>query len=186
MSYDEPTFRQGQGLRHMSDPSLEPLRRWLPALTHWTRLRLCPSDFLVVVPEQLHQQVREAFAFLEQPDAPRAALPLTMLRNSLVNWIARVPGGTGPDAASSLPPDQRGETNRPPLEAAMGKQALDRYERALRKLDDREREAIIGRLEMAGSYQTLATSRGLSAVAARLAVLHAIIHLAVLMNDDEA
>ena len=47
-----------------------------------------------------------------------------------------------------------------PLEAAIGRESLDRYERALAMLRPDEREAIIGRVEMGYSYEELAEALG--------------------------
>ena len=44
-----------------------------------------------------------------------------------------------------------------PLEAAMGAEALARYDSALAVLADSEREAVIARIEMGCSYQEIAT-----------------------------
>jgi RNA polymerase sigma factor (sigma-70 family) len=65
-----------------------------------------------------------------------------------------------------------------PLEAAVGRQGIERYERALASLRPGEAEAIIGRLEMGYSYQELADVLGRpSAGAARVAVERAIVRL---------
>ena len=72
-----------------------------------------------------------------------------------------------------------------PLEYAIGRQAIDQYERALARLKDSEREAIIGRLELGYSYQELARMlERPSAEAARLAVTRAIVRLAEEMRRD--
>jgi RNA polymerase sigma-70 factor (ECF subfamily) len=66
-----------------------------------------------------------------------------------------------------------------PLEATIGAENLERYERALQRLKPDDREAIIGRLEMLYPYEELATVLGRpSAAAARMAVTRAMKRLA--------
>jgi RNA polymerase sigma-70 factor (ECF subfamily) len=66
-----------------------------------------------------------------------------------------------------------------PLEEAIGRDAIERYERALATLRPEEREAIIGRVEMGYSYEDLAEALGRpSAEAARKAAQRALVRLA--------
>jgi RNA polymerase sigma-70 factor, ECF subfamily len=61
---------------------------------------------------------------------------------------------------------------------AIGRESLDRYERALATLEPDEREAIIGRVEMGYSYEELAEALGKpSADAARKAAQRALVRL---------
>jgi RNA polymerase sigma-70 factor (ECF subfamily) len=70
-----------------------------------------------------------------------------------------------------------------PLEAAMGGEAVARYEHALATLSVDEREAIIGRIEMGYSYKELADALGKpSAEAARKAAQRALMRLVRQMN----
>jgi RNA polymerase sigma-70 factor (ECF subfamily) len=70
-----------------------------------------------------------------------------------------------------------------PLEAAIGAEALDRYESAMARLRPDEREAIIARVEMDGTYQDVAAALGKpTAGAARMAVSRALLRLAVEMK----
>jgi RNA polymerase sigma-70 factor (ECF subfamily) len=70
-----------------------------------------------------------------------------------------------------------------PLEVAIGKEAVDRYERALSALTPDEREAIIGRVEMGYSYEELAELlQKPSADAARKAAQRALVRLTRHMN----
>lgn len=78
--------------------------------------------------------------------------------------------------AASLMADMTGS----PLEQAIGRENLERYEVALSELRQEEREAIIGRIEM-GGIQLPGARRALgkpSADAARKATQRALIRLA--------
>jgi RNA polymerase sigma factor (sigma-70 family) len=70
-----------------------------------------------------------------------------------------------------------------PLEEAIGREALGRYEHALATLKPDEREAIIGRVEMGYSYEELAEVLGKpSSEAARKAAQRALVRLAQQMD----
>ena len=70
-----------------------------------------------------------------------------------------------------------------PLEAAIGKETFELYDRALASLDDIEREAVIARLELGCSYQEIAALTDKSTTdAARMMVSRALAKLARLMS----
>jgi RNA polymerase sigma-70 factor (ECF subfamily) len=74
-----------------------------------------------------------------------------------------------------------------PLEQAIGRENLQRYERALARLDLVEREAIIGRVEMGYTFQELADALGKPTPdAARKATERALIKLAEEMRRARA
>jgi RNA polymerase sigma factor (sigma-70 family) len=54
-------------------------------------------------------------------------------------------------------PQDAATAERSPLELAVGREAMDRYENALLVLDDAEREAVIARVELGCSYQEIAS-----------------------------
>lgn len=65
-----------------------------------------------------------------------------------------------------------------PLEQAIGREAVECYERALQRLRAEEREAIIGRVEMGYSYEELAEALGKPTPdAARKAAQRALVRL---------
>ena len=66
-----------------------------------------------------------------------------------------------------------------PLEEAIGREAVERYDSALARLRNEDREAIIGRVELGMSYQELAEAlRKPSAEAARKTAERALLKLA--------
>jgi len=74
-----------------------------------------------------------------------------------------------------------------PLEAAIGGEAVSRYEAALARLRPEEREAVVARIEMDGTYQDVAAALGKpSADAARMAVSRALLRLAEEMSRGDA
>jgi RNA polymerase sigma-70 factor (ECF subfamily) len=74
--------------------------------------------------------------------------------------------------------DRHADAGESPLEQAIGREDLERYEAALARLDARDREAIVARLELQQSYEEIALALGKpSADAARMAVVRAIARL---------
>lgn len=72
-----------------------------------------------------------------------------------------------------------------PLEEAIGSDALERYERALSRLAEDDREVLLARIELGLSYKEIATAaKRPSAEAARKAVGRALLRLATEMARD--
>ena len=106
------------------------------------------------------------------------------LRQALVNRIRdAVRRAAHRPAAVPLDDEIEGK-DVSPLEQAIGRQSLDRYDAALALLRDQDREAIIGRIELGQSYDELANALGKpSSEAARVAVHRALLRLAEVMKD---
>jgi RNA polymerase sigma factor (sigma-70 family) len=74
--------------------------------------------------------------------------------------------------------DEHADAGPSPLEQAIGLEGVERYEAALARLDVRDREAIVARLELQQSYAEIALALGKpSADAARMAVVRALSRL---------
>jgi RNA polymerase sigma-70 factor (ECF subfamily) len=154
----------------------QPLRRWASGrLPRWARDAADTDD---LVQDALLQTFKRIGTF-----EPRESGGLqAYLRQAVLNRIrdelrktARRPR-TG-DAAGEPDPSLS------PLEQAIGREAVNRYERALATLDRGDREAIIGRLEMGYTYQELADVLGKpTADAARKAAERALVRLAAEMQ----
>ena len=72
-----------------------------------------------------------------------------------------------------------------PLEEAIGREAVERYERALERLKPEEREAIVARVEIGCSYEELAEMLNKPTPdAARKAAQRALVRLAEEMKRD--
>jgi RNA polymerase sigma-70 factor (ECF subfamily) len=71
------------------------------------------------------------------------------------------------------------ESAESPLEQAIGREAVERYEQALQRLTAEEREAIIARVELGYNYEELAEALGKpTSEAARKAARRALVRLA--------
>jgi RNA polymerase sigma factor (sigma-70 family) len=156
-----------------------PLRRWATGrLPKWAR-DLADTDDLVQ--ETLLRTFKRIGDF-----EPRGVGALqAYLRQAILNAIreelrrkGREPDATGLDGLEA-------DSNLSPLEQAIGGEAVDRYERALARLKEGEREAIIGRIEMGYTYEELAEALGKpTGDAARKAAHRALIRLVEEMERD--
>ena len=166
-----------EALERLLARHLAPLRRWARGrLPQWAR-DLADTDDLVH--DALLQTFRRLSVFeVRGPGALQAYLRqavLNRVRNEL-RKKGRRPEVTDLDGLEVA-------VGQSPLETAIGKEAVDRYERALAALTPDEREAIIGRVEMGYSYDELAELLGKpSADAARKAAQRALVRLARQMN----
>lgn len=159
--------------------------RYLPRLHRWAsgRLPRYARDLLAtddLVQETLLQAVRR----IESLRSEREGAFQAYLRQVLLNLIRdQIRRPHIMDALSDAP--DLAATAASPLEELVGEQTLQRYERALARLSPEEQEAIVARIEMAGTYQELAEVLGKpSADAARMAVGRALVRLALEMGHE--
>ena len=151
----------------------KPLRRWASGrLPRWAR-DLADTDDLVQ--ETLLRTFKRIQAF-----EPRGVGALqAYLRHTILNRIreelrrkARRPEVVDLDGTIA-------ERGLSPLEQAIGREMVERYEHALAQLRPEDQEAIIGRVELGQTYQELAEAMNKpSAEAARKATERALIRLA--------
>jgi RNA polymerase sigma factor (sigma-70 family) len=162
--------------------------RLLPRLRRWAHGRLPPWARDLAETEDLVQEtVTRVLGKVEAFEPLHEAALTVYLRGAIMNRIrnelrraSRRPPAQGLDVAEERPSPEPS-----PLEAAITRQGLERYEAALATLDEEDREAIVGRLELHYSYQELADAWGKpSADAARKAVERAVARLAQTMTHD--
>jgi RNA polymerase sigma-70 factor (ECF subfamily) len=162
-----------QAVERLFARHLRPLQRWASGrLPRWAR-DLADTDDLVQ--DTLLQTFKRIGDF-----EPRGVGALqAYLRRAVVNRLRDElrRQGRRPDST-----DLEGvelDAAQSPLEEAIGREALEKYERALQQLKPEEREAIIARVEMGYSYEELAQVLGKpTADAARKAAQRALVRLA--------
>jgi RNA polymerase sigma-70 factor, ECF subfamily len=156
---------------------LKPLQRWARGrLPKWAR-DLADTDDLV------QDTLAQTFKRIEDFEPRRVGALQAYLRQAVLNRIrnelrrkGRQPHATDLDGIEV-------ESVESPLEQAIGREAVERYEAALQRLTAEEREAIIARVEMGYSYEELAEALGKpTAEAARKAARRALVRLAEEMN----
>lgn len=156
------------------------LARYLPRLRRWAQGRLPLSARQGVDTDDVVQDAAiAALRHLGSIEIHDAGSLQAYLRQAVANRItdmyrrhARRP------ERIDLPADLPGREPSP-LEMALGADALARYEGALQRLGDDDREAIVMRLEMDCSYGDIAETLGKNSEAsARMAVSRALARLA--------
>jgi len=158
---------------------LGPLRRFAHG-----RLPTAARDMLDTN-DLVQETLLHTFRRIKDFEPQREGALLAYLRQAIVNRVRdelrrrarRPPSDTldvdAPDSGIS------------PLDAAIGRQAADRYEAALQKLKEDDREAVIARVELGMSFEEVAVAIGKpSAEAARKAVSRALLRLADAMRHE--
>lgn len=175
----------------VGDPSaVEQLfARHLPALQQWARGRLPQWARGVTDTDDLVQDtLLQTFKRLEVFEPRGVGALQAYLRQAILNRLRdELRKQTRRPAADTL--DGAGMALRiedaSPLDVAIGREAVDRYDRALQRLRPEDREAIIARVELDYTYEEMATAFGKpSAEAARKAARRALLRLADEMKRD--
>jgi RNA polymerase sigma-70 factor (ECF subfamily) len=168
------------------DRALEALlARLLPRLRRWASGRLPLSardrgDTEDLVQETVVQTLRKIEGFAPEHDGALQAY----LRQAVLHRIRDAVRRAGRRPSAVELGEELPDAGASPLELAIGRESIDRYESALAALRPIDREAIIGRIELGLSYDELAASLGKpSSQAARVAVHRAMLRLAEAMKD---
>jgi RNA polymerase sigma-70 factor, ECF subfamily len=156
------------------------LQRYLPRLSRWASGRLprwCRdmSDTDDLVQDTLARSLNNLSNFRPQGEGALQAYLRRAIVNRIRDEIRR--RGRQPEMASIEPNVPDG--GQSPLEAAIGSELLERYDRALERLGSEDREAVIARIELGCSYGEIAEALGRpSPDAARMLVSRALVRLA--------
>jgi RNA polymerase sigma-70 factor (ECF subfamily) len=155
------------------------LQRWASGRVPAAARGLLDTDD--VVQDALLNTFRRLDQFVPRHDGALMAY----LRETVANRIRMELRRRSLDVDASAEPDALASTLPSPLERVLGRDGIDRYERALAQLDEDDRAAIVGRFEMGYSYDALARAMERpSADAARKAVERAVRRLAELIHAD--
>jgi RNA polymerase sigma-70 factor, ECF subfamily len=155
------------------------LRRWAHGrLPGWARQHLDTED---IVQDTLMQSVRQLSGFAPQHERAFCAYVSQALRNRLRDAVRRAM--TRP-AGQPLSPEE--PTSDPsPLEQAVGGQMLGRYDTALQRLRELDRELVVARVELGLDYGEIAGLLDRPSIpAARVAVSRALLRLASEMGVE--
>lgn len=160
------------------------MARYLPRLRRWAsgRMPIWARD-VADTDDIVQEAVLRTFARIGDFEPRREGALQAYLRQAILNRIRdelRRAGGRPPSI--ELSPDSP-DPGASPFEHAVGAETAERYEAALFTLSDDDREAIIARVELGGSYEEVAFALGKrTADAARMAVGRALLRLAESMN----
>ncbi len=168
-----------EALDRLVSRHLIPLKRWAKGrLPRWAR-DLADTDDLV------QDTLLQTFKRIGDFEARGAGALQAYLRQAVVNRVRDELRKKGRRPESTDLDGLQIDAGLSPLEEAIGRESLARYERALATLTEDEREAIVGRVEMGYSYEELADVLGKpSSEAARKASRRALVRLTQEMDRD--
>ena len=166
-----------EALDRLFTRSIPVLRRWASGrLPRWTRDLMDTDD---LVQETVVRAVSRIGSFEPRHEGSLQAY----LRQAVMNRIRDEVRRTMRAPAPAEFPEDTPNSSASPLEEAIGRQAVERYEAALARLRPDDREAIVARVEMDGTYEQVAQALGKpSPDAARMAVSRALLRLAQEMS----
>lgn len=156
---------------------LLPLRRWASGrLPDWARDLTDTQD---LVQDVLLQTFRRLKDFEPRGEGALQGYLRQALKNRLLDELRRVRRRP----LHSVLDSQREDDAPSPLEAAVGQEGIERYERALAALRAEDREAVVARIELGSSYPEIAQMLDKpSPDAARMMVGRALVQLVQEMN----
>jgi RNA polymerase sigma factor (sigma-70 family) len=159
--------------------------RHVPLLSRWARGRLPRwardlADTHDLVQETVLQTFKNVQGFESRGKGALRAYLRQALLNRVRNEIRRVSRRPTIEGLDEHAPSHESS----PLQAAIRQQQHERYEAALCRLKDSERELIVARLELGLTYEEMAEALGKpSWNAARMAVARALIRLATELKN---
>lgn len=158
---------------------LPSLRRWASGrLPRWARDLLDTDD---MVQEALMSTIRNLESFTPRHDGALASYLRQALSNRIRDEIRNAARRPSRHEMSEGQPDP----GLSPLEAAIGVEAVRRYEQALGRLTAVERALVIARIEMGLTYDEVAREVGKPGPdAARMATHRALVRLAEEMDHE--
>ena len=160
------------------------IARYLPRLQRWATGRMPTWARDVADTDDIVQEaVLRTFARIGEFESKHEGALQAYLRQAILNRIRdelrRAAIRTPSIELDPTSPDQGAS----PFEQAVGAEMAERYEAALSSLPDDDREAIVARVELGGSYQEVAVALGKPTPdAARMAVGRALLRLAEAMG----
>jgi RNA polymerase sigma-70 factor (ECF subfamily) len=151
---------------------LKPLQRWASGrLPRWAR-DVADTDDLV------QDTLVQSFKRLDAFEARGVGALQAYLRQAVLNRIRDEIRRKGRQPETTELDDVLVDEANSPLEQAIGREAVERYEGALKRLTEQERDTLVVRLEMGYSYEEMAEALGKpTADAARKAAQRALVRL---------
>lgn len=167
------------------DDALERLLgRYLPRLQRWASGRLpAGARTMLDTGDLVQDAVIGALKHLGAIEIRSESALLAYLRRAINNRIVDLYRRAARRPTREPLADDAPARDASPLEAAIGAEAVESYERALAALKDEEREAVVMSVELGLDYREIAAALGKPSVdAARMAVSRAIARLATEMR----
>ena len=155
-------------------------RRHIPALQRWASGRLPRWARDIAETQDLVQEtVLQVFKRVEAFEPRGEGALRAYLRQAVMNRIRNEFRSKGRRPSFEDLDDQAPGDRTSPLEAAIRQEHLDRYDAALSRLSEQERDLIVARVEVGLTYEEMAEALGKpSWNAARMATARALLRLA--------
>jgi RNA polymerase sigma-70 factor (ECF subfamily) len=173
--------------REGDDEALEQLfARYVPVMRRWAAGRL-PRGLrdLTDTPDLVQDTMLQVFKKIEGFEHRGEGAFHAYLRQAVMNRIRNEIRNAARRPQRVELDDDAPDDSLSPLEAAIGSEAVERYEAALQRLQEHERELVVARLELGLTYSEVAQAAGKpSSDAARMAVTRAIARLIEEMADE--
>jgi RNA polymerase sigma factor (sigma-70 family) len=161
------------------------VRRYQPRLQQWATGRLPHwARHLADTQDLVQETLIRAFRRIEHFESRGNGAFHAYLRQALLNRLREEIRRSGRRPPQDPLDEAQADEAPSPLEQAIGRQAIERYEGALDRLRPLEREAIVMRLELGCDFDEIAVALGKpNANAARSAVVRALRRLTEEMRD---
>jgi RNA polymerase sigma-70 factor (ECF subfamily) len=161
---------------------------YLPRLRRWAHGRLpAPARGVLETEDVVQDTVIAAVRNLDQIEIRGEGALQAYLRRALANRFTDLYRRTQARPVPAEIDSQLPDAGASPLEQTIGAEALARYEAALLKLTDRDRQAIMLRIELCCGYDEIAATLGVTGAAqARVVVNRALMRLAREMRDGRS
>lgn len=162
------------------------LARYLPRLQRWAHGRLpAGARTMHETGDLVQEAVIRALPKLTDFDVRHEGAFYAYLRQAVNNRIIDLYRRRSHRPVRDDLPEHLVAQAPSPLDAALGAEAVERYEAALAQLSDDDRQAIVMRLELGHDYDEIAVAMSKPSVAAaRMACSRAVARLAEAMRRD--
>src|SRR4051812_2731170 len=155
------------------------LRRWAHGrLPGWARDHLDTED---IVQDTFLNSIKKLDSFAPRHEQAFCAYLCQAIRNRVSDAVRRA--GRRPPSEELSPEAAAAEPS--PFEVAVGRETAERYDEALQRLSESDRELIIARVELGLDYSEITALAGKSSIGTtRVAVGRALLRLAGSMRHD--
>lgn len=169
-----------RALEKLFERYVPPLRRWAAGrLPRWAREHMDTED---MVQETMLKTFRRLDHFEHRHQGALGAYMRQALQRRILDELRRF---HRQPQREDEPADDAAAEEASPLEQAIGREAMERYEEALSRLSEIDRAAVVARVEMSMGYDQIAAELGKpSRDAARMTVVRALARLAEEMGHE--
>ena len=158
-----------------------------PELTRFARGRLPQwARDVADTPDLVQETLLQTFKQIDHFEWRGEGALRAYMRQAVMNRIRDELRRAARRPANQALPDEAPSDEPSPLDQAIGREGVERYEAALARLSEDDREAVIARVELGLTYAEIADATGRATPnAARMAVVRALLRLSEEMEDGQ-